>query len=83
MKKKRDVHPPVLARRVLLSFLRSDFAEDVLGDLDEKFYATLVNRSAIRAKVNYWFQVLSYLRPFAIQKSKNHSNTCHHVQKLF
>jgi putative ABC transport system permease protein len=55
----------------LLSFLRDDLAEEVLGDLDEKFYATLKNKSLFRAKLNYWYQVFNYLRPFAIRKFQN------------
>ncbi|MEX1238507.1 MAG: ABC transporter permease [Cyclobacteriaceae bacterium] len=61
--------PPKLARRILLSFLREDLAEEVLGDLEEKFYVAVKNRSPFRAKLNYWYQVFNYLRPFAIQKS--------------
>ena len=68
--KKREIQPPSLARKMLLSFLRADFAEDVAGDLDEKFYSLLNNKSAFRAKMNYWFQVINYLRPFAIRKSR-------------
>lgn len=30
-------HPPKLAQRLLLRFLRNDLAEEVQGDLDEKF----------------------------------------------
>ncbi len=49
--------------------------EEVLGDLEEKFYATLAKRSPFRARLNYWYQVLNYLRPFAIRKrSKSYSN---------
>lgn len=62
--------PPRLARWLLLKFLRDDFAEEVDGDLEEKFYATLKTRSAFRAKLNYWFQVIHYLRPFAVRKKK-------------
>jgi putative ABC transport system permease protein len=61
--------PPPSAQRLLLRFLRDDLAEEVLGDLDEKFYSTLRNRSVFRAKLNYWYQVLQYVRPFAIRKS--------------
>jgi putative ABC transport system permease protein len=68
---KRGIHPPSLARKMLSSFLRRDFAEDVVGDLDEKFYSILKNRSAFIARLNYWFQVFNYLRPFAIRRSKN------------
>ncbi|MEX2234118.1 MAG: ABC transporter permease [Cyclobacteriaceae bacterium] len=67
--------PPKLARKILLGFLREDLAEEVLGDLAEKFYLLAKNKSMFRAKLNYWYQVLNYIRPFAIRKSKsNHSN---------
>ena len=73
--------PPKAARKILLGFLRDDLAEEVLGDLDEKFYATLRKRSAFRAKANYWYQVLHYLRPFAIRKSRSApSNHCDMLQ---
>ena len=54
----------------MLWFLRSDLAEEVQGDLEEKYYATLKRKSAWRAKLNYWYQVLNYMRPFAIRKSR-------------
>jgi putative ABC transport system permease protein len=63
--------PPRLARKVLLSFLRDDLEEEVLGDLDEKFYSTLKTKSLARAKLNYWFQVFNYMRPFAIRKKRS------------
>jgi putative ABC transport system permease protein len=60
--------PPRLAQRLLLSFLRHDLAEEVTGDLDEKFYSMLEKTSVRKARLNYWFQVLQYVRPFAIRK---------------
>jgi putative ABC transport system permease protein len=62
--------PPVLATRLLNSFLRDDLIEEVEGDLEEKFYSTVKTESVWRAKVNYWFQVLNYVRPFAFRKSR-------------
>lgn len=59
---------------MLLRFLRNDLAEEVLGDLDEKFYATLKGKSPFRASVNYWYQVLNYLRPFALRKQQWYLN---------
>jgi putative ABC transport system permease protein len=61
--------PPKLAIRLLHSFLRNDFAEEVQGDLEEKFYSDIKNKSAFKAKINYWYQVANYIRPFAIRKS--------------
>ncbi len=53
-----------------MKLLREDLVEDVLGDLDEKFYRTLTRHSRFRANVNYWFQTLNYLRPFALKRRR-------------
>src|SRR5258707_5852544 len=67
--------PPSLAKKLLTWFLRDDLAEEVHGDLEEKFYFALNHTSPWKAKLNYWYQVLNYIRPFAIRKSKSiHSN---------
>jgi putative ABC transport system permease protein len=76
--------PPKYAEKLLSSFLRSDLAEEVQGDLEEKFYSTLKKRSAFRAKVNYWYQVFHYMRPFAIRKNKKiYSNQYDMFQNYF
>ncbi len=59
--------PPKLAEKFLLLFLKEDLGEEVLGDLDEKFYRTIEKKSLRRAKLNYWYQVFNYLRPFAFK----------------
>lgn len=67
--------PPKLAQKFLHWFLRDDLAEEVEGDLEEQFYAKLEEGSLLKAKFNYWYQVICYFRPFAIRKSKeNHHN---------
>lgn len=58
--------PPRYAEKVLLWFLKEDLVEEVLGDLDEKFYQTINTQSVAKARRNYWYQVIHYLRPFAI-----------------
>ena len=60
--------PPKLAEKFLLLFLKDELAEEVLGDLDEKFYRTIEKKSLRRAKLNYWYQVFNYLRPFALKR---------------
>ena len=65
--------PPKLAERLLLFFLKNDLAEEVLGDLDEKFYSMIEKRSPRRARLNYWYQVINYLRPFAFKFFKGNS----------
>lgn len=71
MKKNKTI-PPKLAQRFLLWFLRDDLVEEVTGDLDEKFYTDLKNKSRFRTNLNYWRQVILYMRPFAIKKSGQH-----------
>jgi putative ABC transport system permease protein len=63
--------PPKWAKRLLLLVLRDDLAEEVEGDLEEKFLITAKNKSLFRAQLNYWYQVVNYLRPFAIRKTQN------------
>jgi len=60
--------PPKLAQKVLLSFLREEISEEVQGDLEEKFFSNIKKISPFWAKLSYWYQVLNYLRPFAIKK---------------
>lgn len=68
----------------MLWFLRSELAEEVQGDLEEKFYATLRRKSERRAKLNYWYQVFHYLRPFAIRKTRSvYSNQYDMFQNYF
>ena len=63
--------PPALAQKLLISFLKDDLAEEVLGDLEQKFYITLKTKSHLKAKLNYWYQAMHYMRPFAIKKLKS------------
>lgn len=66
-------HPPKLAERFLLFFLKEELAEEVLGDLDEKFFHTAKQQSLSKAKRNYWYQVINYLRPFAFKYLRSNS----------
>lgn len=63
-------NPPKLATKLLSWFVRDDLAEEVLGDLEEKFHYISRKKSLRRARINYWYEVLHYLRPFAIRKTK-------------
>lgn len=62
-------HPPRLAGKLLTWFLRKDLAEEVQGDLEERFQRKLERTTSFRANIDYWYQVLHYLRPFAIKKT--------------
>ncbi len=68
-----NVKPPKLAQHFLLWFLKDSLAEEVLGDLEEKFYANVANGSSMKAKLNYWIQILNYLRPFAVKNYRSNS----------
>lgn len=59
--------PPRLARRFLRWFLKSDLAEEVEGDLEEQFFQKLEQSGRRKANWNYRFQVLHYIRPFALR----------------
>ncbi|MEQ9289787.1 MAG: ABC transporter permease [Cyclobacteriaceae bacterium] len=78
--------PPLLAQKLLKFFIREDLAEEVLGDLQEKFYQTAESKSVFKAKLNYWYQTLNYLRPFALNKlssnRSNHMSTFQHNFKI-
>lgn len=69
-----NITPPELATRLLQLFLREDLAEEVLGDLEEKYFITTQTQSTTKAKLNYWYQVLNYLRPFAFKNYRSNSN---------
>ena len=72
MKKNKPIPPP-LAKKLLQRVLRTDLAEEVLGDLEEKFFGIAEKTSVFQAKLNYWYQAINYLRPFALRKKKSGS----------
>lgn len=74
LKQHNSIVPPVLAQRLLRSFLRADLVEEVEGDLLEKFLVEIESGSHLKAKLNYWVQVVKYVRPFAIRKRKSSLN---------
>lgn len=67
----RHIAPPKLAERFLLWFLKDELTEEVLGDLDEKFHSQLDKSGLTRARLDYWYQVLKYIRPFALKRNQS------------
>ena len=61
---------PRLPKLLLKRLLRKDLAEEVFGDLEERFCNVEKESSLFRAKLDYWYQAINYLRPFALIKSK-------------
>ncbi|MEO1030354.1 MAG: ABC transporter permease [Bacteroidota bacterium] len=60
--------PPKIAQRLLSTFLKDDLKEEVLGDLQEKYENMLKTTSKRKANGNYWYQVVNYIRPFALKR---------------
>lgn len=69
--KSNSSEPPKLAQRFLYTFLKVSLVEEVQGELDSKFYSMLEKKSFFQAKLNYWYQVINYMRPFAVRQSKS------------
>ncbi|RED99770.1 ABC transporter permease [Marinoscillum furvescens] len=78
------VSPPKYAEKLLEWVLHDELAEEVLGDLEEQFYAHADRKGLRRAKRNYWYQTWNYLRPFALKPTKltNHFSMYRHYFKL-
>lgn len=55
--------PPKYAERFLDWILKPELTEEVLGDLEEKFYQRLEEGTLFKAKANYWYQILFVLFP--------------------
>lgn len=68
--KKETQQAPRFAQRFLLCFLKDKLAEEVQGDLDEMYQFQLEKSGKRIANLNYWFQVINYLRPFALRHIK-------------
>ena len=77
------ITPPRLAERLLLWMLKPDLAEEVLGDLDEKFFSMLDKHGPKKARRNYWYQVLNYMRRFALKRSKIKNSITIHMYKHY
>jgi ABC-type antimicrobial peptide transport system permease subunit len=59
--------PPRLARRLLHAFCAPHLLEEMEGDLDELFRQRVQSLGERRARLRYWRDVLSLLRPFVIK----------------
>ena len=60
--------PPSVADRFLRFFLKDELAEEVIGDLFEQFQYDYQRQGLLRARLQYWFQVFNYCRPFAVKR---------------
>lgn len=70
-----DVQPPKWADRFLELFCKGYLLEEIQGDLYEHLQKNYEKRGRLISALMYWFQVLNFLRPFAIKKSQNSNIT--------
>ncbi len=63
-----ETHPPRLATKILHWLLREEFTEEVTGDLLERYEIKIQQYPSWRARLHYWYQVINYLRPFAMRQ---------------
>ena len=65
------IQPPRLADRLLRSFCSSDRLEEVQGDLHEEFAHQVEQLGERRARWRYWWDVLGFLKPFAMKRKSS------------
>ncbi len=70
----RRPKPPVLATWILQRFCKDDLVEEIVGDLEEYFLQYSKKYPMWRARLYYWFHVVSFLRPYSLKKSQKPNN---------
>lgn len=71
----KTYEPPKWAMRFLSWFCKDELLEEVEGDLFEHYQELRTRHSKLRATIVYWFHVVHFLRPFALKKIGQNSNT--------
>ncbi len=67
--------PPVWAERFLNWFCKDHLLESIQGDLYEQFLIDRATHSKRKANLLYYCHVINFLRPFAIKKMSQNSNS--------
>lgn len=60
-------HSPQQVEKFLSWLCKPEVIEETLGDLEE-YYAEIIEKPRWQRTVLYWFQVMHFLRPFALKK---------------
>jgi putative ABC transport system permease protein len=79
----RHNKPPRFATRMLRVFLRDDLVAEVTADLQEQYDDKLQSSTKIKAKLDYWYQVINYARPFAIRRNRKQFSTPYPMYKSY
>ena len=67
----RPLEPPRFADRLLKLFCAPHRLEEVQGDLHEEFVHQIGRIGEKRARWRYWWDVLGFIKPFAIKREPN------------
>ncbi|KOF02436.1 hypothetical protein OB69_11670 [Roseivirga seohaensis subsp. aquiponti] len=67
--------PPKLAVKLLSLVCKKNLLEEIEGDLYEYYQGQREEKTKRVANLYYWFHMLNFLRPFAIKKLGQNSNT--------
>ncbi len=67
--------PPKLADQLLIWLCKPELLEEIQGDLHAQFIRTVARQGLSRARFNYWFQVLHFMRPFALKRRSQFNET--------
>jgi putative ABC transport system permease protein len=72
---KPPYQPPKVAVKLLSFLCKRALFEEVEGDLYEYYQAERADRSKFSANLSYWYHMLHFIRPFALKKFGQNSNT--------
>lgn len=67
-----DALPPRWPDKVLEYFCAPHLLEEVVGDLHERYYLRVQKVGEDKAKRQYWWEVLAYLRPYILKRKKSY-----------
>ena len=63
---------PKLPTQLIHWFCDDYWLDEVLGDLEEQFEDNLERHGRIRARMNYWYETLRFVRPHLIRKNQKY-----------
>lgn len=72
---KTPYSPPKTAVKLLSLICKRRLFEEIEGDLYEYYQAEREEKSKLRSNLNYWYHMLNFLRPFALKKFGQNSNS--------
>ncbi len=64
----KSVQPPRLADRFLKFYCSSQYFEEVQGDLHEWFAMRVEEKGLVRARILYYYDVITYIRGFRLKR---------------